>query len=181
MPSPLAHTLLGLTLFHLRPAGWFSAERRGVLFWAWLLVAPLAPDLDFLPGMLLGDHNRYHQLFSHSLLPTFLFTLVWAGLGRRLFPEVKGLRWVLLLLSLVWSHLLLDYFTLDTRPPIGFPLFWPFSGRLFTSPVSVFPPLLRDWTLPGFWTHNLFTLAVEGLVLSPLWITARKWTTVRTK
>ncbi|MBI5586342.1 MAG: metal-dependent hydrolase [Deltaproteobacteria bacterium] len=173
MPSPVAHILFGLTSLHLLRAG---LPGPGPKTWALLgmvLLASLAPDLDFFPGLILGDPSRYHQSLSHSLGAAFLIALVLGGAARLRFPEAAWWQWSGLALLVIFGHLFLDYFTADTRPPIGFPLFWPFSERRFTYSLPIFPPLLRDPALPDFWSHNLFTMMVELLILIPPWVVSR--------
>jgi len=179
MPSPAAHTLFGLTCFHLLRAVLPGSGARNGTVTGFILLASLAPDLDFVPGLILGDPSRYHQTLSHSLGGSFLIALVLGGAAWLWFSGVTGWRWIGLLPLFVLGHLFLDYFTEDRRPPIGFPMFWPFSDRLVISPVPVFPCLLRDPSLPGFWSHNLHTLLVEALILVPPWLVSRKLGTGR--
>jgi membrane-bound metal-dependent hydrolase YbcI (DUF457 family) len=174
MPSPVAHTLFGLTCCHLFRTAFPGSTVRTWSPMGLVLLASLAPDLDFIPGLLRGDPGRYHQTLSHSLGASFLIALVLLGTFRSGFPEGTGRQWGGLVLFLILGHLFLDYFTEDTRPPIGFPLFWPFSERRFTSPLPVFPPLLRDPALPAFWSHNFFTMMVEFCILIPPWLVSRK-------
>ena len=39
-----------------------------------ILIAGVAPDFDFLPGILIGDPNRFHHGPTHSILAGILFT-----------------------------------------------------------------------------------------------------------
>jgi membrane-bound metal-dependent hydrolase YbcI (DUF457 family) len=174
MPSPVAHTLFGLTGLHLLQAGFPGSFSQTWPLSGLILLASLAPDLDFIPGLVLGDPGRYHQTLSHSLSVSFLAALALGSLARRSFPGTPWWRWVGLMLLFFLGHLVLDFFTEDTRPPIGFPLCWPFSGRLFTSPVPIFPYLLRDPARPGFWSHNLRTLWLEALLLALPWVVSWK-------
>jgi membrane-bound metal-dependent hydrolase YbcI (DUF457 family) len=145
------------------------------------LLASLAPDLDFIPGLILGEPSRFHQTLSHSLGGSLVLALVLGGAARVGFPGGRGWRWSGLFLLFILGHLFLDFFTQDPRPPVGFPFFWPFSDRLLTSPIPVFPYLFRDPALPGFWSHNLGALLVETLLLFPLWVVSRKLDPDRTK
>ena len=66
MPSPIAHSLAGVALYQVRP------ERRHQLaLLALLVVAANLPDLDFIPGMIMGNADRYHHGPSHSLFVGF--------------------------------------------------------------------------------------------------------------
>jgi membrane-bound metal-dependent hydrolase YbcI (DUF457 family) len=173
MPSPAAHALFGLTCLPLlRSVFPGSLSKLGTPA-GLVLLASLAPDLDFLPGLLQGNPSRYHQALSHSLGMSFVMALV-LGAGARFLDRSRSWwLWSLAALPFVLGHLFLDYFTEDVRPPIGFPLFWPFSARTFTSPVPIFPYLHRDPALPDFWSRNLNTLMVEALLLVPPWIVSR--------
>jgi len=74
------------------------------------------------------------------------------------------------------SHLLLDLFTYDGRPPFGIPLFWPFSGDYWHAPFDLFMGVRHG--VPGdsltetldqiFSWHNMRTLLVELVLLAPL-------------
>ncbi len=81
--------------------------------------------------------------------------------------------------ALVFSHLLLDYFTEDLKPPFGFPLFWPFSGTYFISSWPVLPYVERDLANPNFWGQIVRVFIVESLLFLPffflsLWFKGRK-------
>jgi len=81
--------------------------------------------LDYLPGLAVGDLNRFHQLATHS----FAFCLVASALAAWFFRRTRLRAWAVF--AIVHSHLLLDLLTDDVRPPIGIPLLWPFSSRPF--------------------------------------------------
>lgn len=104
--------------------------------WLLAVAAVLAclPDLDYLPGLLVGELNRYHQLFTHSLLFCTVAAAVAAWLFRktRLRPPT--------VFAIVFSHLVLDLLTEDARTPIGIPLLWPFSEKPFQ-----IAPLFPRW------------------------------------
>jgi PAS domain S-box-containing protein len=50
----------------------------------------------------------------------------------------------LFFLMLFMSHLFLDLITVDKKPPIGIPLFWPISSKYFLFPVSIFSDMERS-------------------------------------
>lgn len=174
MASPLAHTLLGFTLYNLWPAEIRDLQVRPWLVYGLVTIASLAPDLDFIPGLLLGDPSRYHQTFSHSLGTALVLALIFGALLGLFKTGPSWASWSGLLLLLVGSHLLLDFFTEDYRPPIGFPLFWPFSETPHTSPIPIFPHTIRNFNRPDFWSQNTFVLLVEGCIFLPLWFTSWK-------
>lgn len=129
MSTPMGHSLLGLI------AGQLVKPETIRLQPNWLLLSVIAgnaADLDFLPGLLSGDLNRYHHQASHSILVALLVgLLVWCLLLR---CSHQAGRAGLLTTLAYGSHLLVDYLTADYRPPLGIPLFWPFSPDYFLSP-----------------------------------------------
>ncbi|HED14885.1 MAG TPA: metal-dependent hydrolase, partial [Gammaproteobacteria bacterium] len=129
MSTPLGHSLLGLISGQLVPPATATVQRQWLIL---SVVAGNAADLDFLPGLLSGDLNRYHHQASHSLLAALLVgILVWRLLAHR---YAQAGRAGLLTTLAYCSHLLADYLTADYRPPLGIPLFWPFSPDYFLSP-----------------------------------------------
>ena len=142
MPSPILHALAGAGITFAAtgrrslPPGKALAEDAPHMV-AGAVLACL-PDVDYVPGLLAGDLNRFHQLGTHSLvfcaMAALLFILI---LHRSRFT----FRLILLLLL---SHLLLDALTLDLREPVGFPLWWPFSPRPVHAPFPLFPRWIKD-------------------------------------
>src|ERR1044071_7547790 len=63
MPSPVGHSLAGLIAYQIAPE--IDGMARGRVVALYLLAAN-APDLDFLPGLIVGDPNRFHHGISHS-------------------------------------------------------------------------------------------------------------------
>ena len=170
MASPYGHTLVGLTILNLwRPR--LSMDLRGRYLYGWVILGASLPDLDFIPGLIMGQGGRFHHGIAHSIGFALLASLligVGAGLVRRghRFFEAAGLS-----ASLVLSHLILDYFTEASK---GFPLFWPFTEALFLSPFSIFPRVERTWGHPRLWHQIGLCLFVESFFLLPLWLTWRR-------
>ena len=144
------------------------------------IVAAGAPDLDLLPGALIGDPNRYHHGISHSVGLAAVFAIVAAasvaiarrGNVRRAFVIAGGLY---------LSHLGLDLINADTTPPFGEPLFWPITDRYFIAPFAILPDITRtSSSVVSFFTslvslHNLWTLTAEALLLTPVALLAALW------
>lgn len=148
----------------------------------WLLFAAFAacaPDLDFLPGLLEGDLNRFHQKQGHSLGAAVIF-----GVLSYLFVRIWSRRWSLWagIFGFLFfaSHLLVDFFTADYRAPYGQMLFWPLSEQYFISPVAIFEGIKHGKpgdTTTAFLadllsTANLMTIGLEVLILGPFTILA---------
>jgi inner membrane protein len=175
MASPVAHTLLGFTLFNVWPFGCRGFQIRPWVLYGLVAAASLAPDLDFIPGLLLGDPNRFHQTVSHSLALALVLALGFGAILRLRYTGSSWVKWCGLLLVLIGSHLLLDFCTEDHRPPIGFPSFWPFSDTPQTSPLPIFPASVRELSRPDFWSQNAHVLLVEGCLFLPLWFASWKY------
>lgn len=187
MASPVGHTLLGLAVGRASgtgsPAGDPAPEtspagRHRLMLAATAIVAALAPDLDFLPGLLTGDPNRFHQLYSHSIGAMLVFGLACAALARWRSGDVPVWRYALAGTIGFGSHLVMDFFTHDPRAPFGIPIFWPLSAEHFTSPVSIFRGILHG--VPGdplivilenvFSVQNVIAVGIEVAAVAPVFL-----------
>src|SRR5213594_3095125 len=116
MALAFAHTTAGYLGYQLvRPPG---AHRPGLLLAAVALAN--GPDLDFLPGLVIGHAGAYHRGMTHTLAAVLLVgaaVALGAGLtGRRSAVVVRAAAWAAAVYA---SHLLLDYLTGDSVPPSG--------------------------------------------------------------
>lgn len=179
MTSPVGHSLAGLAV-----GGGIQWRRQWPLALL-LLFSANAADLDFLPGLIAGDANRYHHLASHSLAAAVLYALL-AGLMWRVFSGCDRSRalQVGLLAGLAYAtHLLLDWFTVDGGEPWGMQLLWPFSDGFFMSDVPFFLPVEHGTfgdPLPRVAALflspvNCATVALEIAVLGPVLLLGRWW------
>lgn len=166
MASPVGHALVAILAGRMR-------EARSVPTWRWFALASLAtiaPDLDFVPGALIGDVNRFHHGISHSLGAALLFGLIVSTFTRR-----ARLRIGFAAGALYASHLVLDYLTIDSKPPVGQPLLWPISSTHFAMQAPVLMGI-RHNADSGWWgfvidvlsTHNLRAALREVLLIAPL-------------
>lgn len=136
MPLPVAHSIAGYGLFELHRQPFFQHKVATLAFF--ILVANL-PDADVLPGLFAGNPNAYHASYSHSLGAALL---VGAVLGW-FFRYKKGgrfRRYAFLIAGVYYSHILLDFFNQDGRPPHGVMLFWPLNDIYYMAPWPVFAP-----------------------------------------
>lgn len=175
MATPIGHCLAGYGVYLAgRPA-----ELHKATFWLCLLMA-IAPDLDFVPGILQGQPNRYHQEISHSLGAALIMSFTVAVLVRR---EGLWQRWSLLLSSYV-SHLVLDFLAPDSRPPYGQPLLWPISSEYYLAPsglqilwgvhhAKATLAATSEWVAGILQPRNLAAIGIEVLVTSPLVLLGR--------
>jgi membrane-bound metal-dependent hydrolase YbcI (DUF457 family) len=167
MPSPVGHTIFGLAFARVSNV---PLARN-----SWTEVAVVAflanlPDLDFLPGYLLGEPTLYHRSISHTLLAAIaagvVTALVYRALGREVLP------YLMLGAALFGSHLLLD---VTTGP--GVPLFWPLLDGDVQTQWSVFMELDKAGTSEGFLRsllsgHNAMVALWEAVLVLPVLLTA---------
>jgi len=174
MSSPVGHSLAGYLIYCCRVKG-ISVRREKVLFPAALLAANL-PDLDFLPGFLVGRPNLYHHGISHSLGAVLVFSL-FMTLGIQLLKKYSLIKNFLFFFIISCSHLLLDYISFDGRPPEGIPVFWPLSSQYMILPHPILPPIrhshLDNATVAQFLTdflslHNLYVVGLECGIMLPI-------------
>ncbi|MGD8396102.1 MAG: metal-dependent hydrolase [Candidatus Eiseniibacteriota bacterium] len=176
MPTPIAHSLAGIALFAARP------DRRGrdLALLATVLAAALAPDLDFVPGMLIGNADRFHHGPSHSLFAGLVGGVVLGALVARRAGWPTGRRYGLAFAVGYASHVVLDMFCIDTRPPFGVPLLWPFWDGYLASPVEVFLDIHRDRDTAAFvgslfQLHNLKAVLWELVVMVTVVAAVGRW------
>jgi inner membrane protein len=150
-----------------------AADDAGEKRWrtvALYLFAANAPDLDFIPGLLMGNPERYHHGPSHSLGFAILFGLA-LSLTTALFKLGDGRRNFSVFFSLYFSHVLLDYLSTDSSIPYGVPLFWPLSDEYYMAPFAFLPDIHRPVSsgmkfITGVLSlHNLWAATVEFLML----------------
>jgi len=155
MPSPVGHGLGGIA------AGWPLVPARTRRTAALLAGVAIAPDLDLLIGT--------HRGASHSVGAALVAAAVMAIVARR-----DRLRWVGAV-GLAWmSHIVLDWLSNDTRPPIGIMALWPFSDAYYKAGVEIFPAVSRKYWETRFWRYNAHALAVEvplmgAIALAVVW------------
>ncbi|MCA9736292.1 MAG: metal-dependent hydrolase [Gemmatimonadota bacterium] len=178
MPTSIGHVVGGYTAVELVGARPGSTPRSRLL---WILglsiVAANAPDLDFLPGLILGRATAFHRGPTHSLLATLVVPLLLAGLTRRW----TGSFWTVFLAT--WaaysSHVVLDLLIPDPLGEGGIGLLWPFSRRPFSFELALLEPFdgLRRFDAVGLnvsFTRTLLSwtgvrvFLVDAVLVSPL-------------
>jgi hypothetical protein len=180
MSSPYGHALVGLGLFNLCYPRWVASRKKTFLLYGLVILGACSPDLDFLPGIFLGNPGRFHHGPIHSLgtmvglslLAGFLSTF-WGG--NRSLLKTAGFVFVL-----IGSHLFLDYITTtkDLKETFGFPFFWPFSEVYFISSWGFLPYVERNFSNPAIWSQIVRVFTVESLLFIPfflfsLWVRGR--------
>ncbi len=136
----------------------------------WLILGAAcaaAADLDFLPGLFVGDPARFHHGASHSVVAAIgLSSLVlWAW--RQLGPI--SWRAVLLVSGAFASHLAADFSTHDPGTRQGLPLAWPFSSARLLAPTWLVPAVMRTWPPTWDWLgHTAWLVLTEVALALPL-------------
>ena len=72
-------------------------------------------------------------------------------------------------MAIAWgSHIVLDWLSNDTRPPVGVMALWPFTSDYYKAAIEIFPPVSRRWGDRRFWSHNVWAAFVELALLGPI-------------
>lgn len=173
MPSPIGHTLSGLILYRVLNRKDPPGPAGTGFDWKWMLfflVLANLPDFDFI--VLTEKGFRYNDLYhhgpSHSVgFAAFcgLVSLAVIGLRRGFSPGIRAFG---VAFAAVTTHVVLDYFGIDTYSAngIGVPLLFPFRSDYYIFPYAFFPVPDRSAV---FSLHNLATGVFEvlffGLIL----------------
>jgi membrane-bound metal-dependent hydrolase YbcI (DUF457 family) len=138
---PIAHAAAGYLVHRAgrRSSGEAGGWRRALVF----MVIGSLPDMDFLVGFVVGFPGMAHRGISHTVVAAVAFGLLAGAVARWRRHEPFGPTAVLFG-SAYLSHLALDFFTVDTRPPAGLQLLWPFSSGYLVSPVTIFAEIYID-------------------------------------
>jgi len=164
MPSPIGHTLAGLTV------GWLSAPRpRAPVrrladafnpFVLWCAFVAAIPDADLLVP-------HFHRTASHSLTATaFILIIATAVTGKVTTRPVW--QFALALAAAHATHLLLDWLGTDRFPPPGIQVFWPFKDQFYISGFDLFPPVERRLLRPEALAINARAAMWEALIMGPV-------------
>ena len=152
MPSPVGHALGGLA------AGWGVAPKRDRLTAVVLTAAAIAPDFD----LVFGTHREASHSVGAAIVAGFAAACAAGALKR------EPWRWGAAV-ALAWgSHVLLDWLSNDTRPPIGVMALWPLTHEYYKAAVEIFPPVSRRYWESRFWLYNLRAVAAELLIMGPI-------------
>jgi membrane-bound metal-dependent hydrolase YbcI (DUF457 family) len=161
MATPVGPYLFGLSIAVLAAPN--ATERRQAPWWA--LIA-CAPDLDVLPGAAVGQLGRFHHDASHSLAAAGLVALT--TLAFVTYRRGRPALWTAAVVFVLYaSHSALDYVTVDTGPPIGIPLLWPWSQQTFQAPWPLLPNV-QHTRAPLVSVHNALLMVRETLIFAPL-------------
>ena len=171
MATSVGHAIAGYAISRFSKAS-DSGIRLNIILLCVFVAA--MPDLDIVPGLLLGKPVLYHQGISHSLglaIPVSGIIAAVYKLNGKSFSVI-----FLLCFAAYSSHLALDFIGPDGRPPLGIPLFWPVSERTFISPVTILLGISHasstgdstsEWIQNLMSFRNVGVIIVEGLVVAP--------------
>lgn len=150
MPLPVAHSLAGYIFYEIKPFLFFKNGWKNFLF---IMILANLPDIDFLPGLIIGNPNQFHHGISHSLGMAVFSGLI---LGW-FFSRKNGNFWKYFIFTtlIYYSHVFLDFLTEDYRKPFGVLLFWPFNSIYYTSSIPLFLKTIRSNTSSTFF-QSLF-------------------------
>ena len=177
MAIPIGHCLAGYAVHGLFNP---SERRKGGHLAVLCVFAAVFPDLDVVPGIVMGQPVLFHQGVTHSMG----FALV-VSTAIALASHLRGTAFVTVfgLCFLCYaSHLLIDFFGPDARPPYGIPLLWPLSDEYFISPVPIFLGVrharsptasIAEWATRMFDLYNVAAIILEVVVISPFVVAAR--------
>ena len=145
MALPIAHAAAGY-LVHRAERRLPGGARPAIGGWqralAFAVIGNL-PDLDFLGGFLVGRPGLLHRGSSHTVLAALIFGVAAGAFAQWRWRERFGPA-ALAFGAAYLSHLVLDYVTIDTRPPAGAQFLWPFSSAYFIAPVTIFTEIYID-------------------------------------
>jgi membrane-bound metal-dependent hydrolase YbcI (DUF457 family) len=130
MPLPIAHSFAAYSIYRYSKNG--EKENLGLI--AMLCAAANAPDLDYLPGLLLHKGYFFHHGPTHSLGAALIFGLLIGG-GASLLKRASFFKVFALSFAAYASHIILDFFC----GGLGVPVFWPLIPENFAFPISLFP------------------------------------------
>lgn len=163
MASPAAHSLTGAIIYF----AFKSRHRLAARDLWWLILAANIADFDLIPGMLTGDHALFHRTLSHSVLGSLLFAFIVYVICRWRNHHSPG-RFTLLMFTAYASQLMVDWLSLDTGPPAGLPLFWPFDDEHYMASPTVFLNIERTGLFsPEVIIHNIKAVILEIVILGP--------------
>jgi membrane-bound metal-dependent hydrolase YbcI (DUF457 family) len=170
MATPIGHALAGYAVLGVL-AG--RVARRPAMVVVAVAMGNI-PDLDFLPGLILGAPALYHQGITHSLGTALALSVLVALVLRRVDMPFAS-TFVVSILAYT-SHLALDFFGPDARPPYGQLLLWPLSDARFVAPVVLLPGVQHaaatsastvEWVSGILHAVNLRAIVIEVLVVAP--------------
>jgi len=164
MPSPLGHTLAGLTVGWLSAPAPVAGTRRLAdafkPFVLWCAFVAAIPDADLLVP-------HFHRTASHSLTATACLLIIAIAVTGKVTTR-SAWRFALALAAAHATHLFLDWLGTDRFPPPGIQVFWPFRDQFYISGLDIFPAVERRLLRPEALAINARAAMWEVLIMSPV-------------
>ena len=150
MCSPVAHTLVGLSVYTIvTPREDLTKSWKIVFFIIFLTVLP---DFDFLVMLITKDISD-HRTYTHSLLFSIFAGYLFYKIAQTKYPSFRAT--FCLCFALIFSHVVVDAFVADGFYPSKVALFYPLP-YLINSPVPIFDAI--DWAKSDNWLFSLDTI-----------------------
>jgi membrane-bound metal-dependent hydrolase YbcI (DUF457 family) len=170
MPSPIGHALGGLAVAFVMGYPSVAGVIRRLDTWKLPLICALLaviPDVDLVLPVA-------HRSATHSLVAVALVSIVSIAVTGWVTGRVSG-RIVLACTLAYATHLFLDWLNVDTNPPRGIQVLWPFDDRWFISNLDLFPRIERRRPFsPETMAGNLWAAVIEILIMVPVaWLAWR--------
>lgn len=130
---PVGHSLMGLLIY-----GIFNQKKEwrhdiGIILIYVFLVN--LPDGDFIPVVFGFDsYNVFHRGITHTLLFSLIVAVIFSA-GLRLKNNTPFMASFPIFFLLLYSHVVIDIFGIDTSPPKGVMAFYPLTDQYFTYPL----------------------------------------------
>ena len=171
MALPIAHAAAGYLVHRAarrvpsRGRTSAGAWRRAALF----MVVGNLPDCDFVIGFVLGQPGLVHRGVSHTLAAAVVFGVIAGALARWRREPFRPAAFAFG--AAYASHLLVDWLTVDSRPPIGGQFLWPFSSAYYIAPMTIFHEIHIDGLSRAGFVHTVLAwptivvLARESLLV----------------
>jgi membrane-bound metal-dependent hydrolase YbcI (DUF457 family) len=157
-PSPLAHSAMGYFIFRwfrVSKPDWLKNSKYPNLYFFLIVVGlSLLPDVDVIPGLILGDFRGWHNQWTHSLIVGFGVALVIGAIGW--WKDRNFGFWFLVSLISYQMHIIMDLFTYGDR---GSMIWWPLTSERFVGAITIFIGV--RWSEGVFSITHLFTLFSE--------------------
>ena len=167
MCSPVAHTLVGLSVYTMATPREDLTKSWKVIFF--IIFLTVLPDFDFLVMMVTKDISD-HRTYTHSLLFSIFAGYLFYKIAQAKYPSFCATFW--LCFALIFSHVVIDAFVADGFYPSKVALFYPLP-YLISSPVPIIDSI--DWAKSDNW---LFSLGTIKAILKEFVITAALFATV---
>jgi membrane-bound metal-dependent hydrolase YbcI (DUF457 family) len=166
MPSPIAHSLIGIFLGISLKEGIINIFQKKYLNYLLIIFISVIPDLDVIPGFFAGLPAKYHHGISHSFFSAIIFGLLFSYLIY-VFKKNYFFARFLFFTTIYSFHIIFDLFSVDTGEVnvFGMPIFFPFSSYLYRSSISLFTSSVMKNGLLTFNSvfryYNLFPVIIE--------------------